>query len=159
MTSEPDAVSTLGYHWTDYTGTTLDDAITKWPPSGNPKLLMYIIGTHWNITGDTGTLGCHWNHTGWCLHQVSQSRSSDNLHNWNTLEHHWSHKCSWDATGTTQADASTQACPSRNHEVICIIGTRWNTTGTAPEDHWGHTGSTLATSNNLSSGVPVYTGV
>ena len=30
LTSKPDAVITLGYHWTDYTGTTLADAITQW---------------------------------------------------------------------------------------------------------------------------------
>ena len=35
MASKPDPVSTLGYHWTDYTGTTLAAAITQWCPSGN----------------------------------------------------------------------------------------------------------------------------
>ena len=42
------------------------------------------------------TLGCHWNHTGWCWHPVVfQRRSSANLHNWITLEDHWSHKYIW----------------------------------------------------------------
>ena len=49
ITSTPDAVSTLGYHWTDYTGTTLADAITQWSSSGNPVLIC-IIGTHWKTT-------------------------------------------------------------------------------------------------------------
>ena len=45
---------------------------------------------YWTTTGATSTLGCHWNHTGWCYHPVvSQWRSNVNLHNWNTLEHHW----------------------------------------------------------------------
>ena len=78
MTSKPDSVSTLGYHWTDHTGrplepqvhwdairTTLADASTQWCSSGDPVLIC-IIGTHWKTTGATGTLGCHWNHTGWC---------------------------------------------------------------------------------------------
>ena len=78
MTSKPDSVSTLGYHWTDHTGrplepqvhwdatgTTLADASTQWCSSGDP-VLIYIIGTHWKTTGAISTLGCHWNHTGWC---------------------------------------------------------------------------------------------
>ena len=71
MTSKPDAVSTLGYHWTDHTGrpleprvhwdatgTTLADASTQWCSSGDPVLIC-IIGTHWKTTGATSTLGCH----------------------------------------------------------------------------------------------------
>ena len=65
MTSKLDAVSTLGYHWRDYTGTTLADGIAQWSSSGNPVLIC-IIGTHWKTTGATSTLGCHWNPTGWC---------------------------------------------------------------------------------------------
>ena len=74
MTSKPDSVSTLGYHWTDRTGrplepqvhwdatgTTLADACTQWCPSGDP-LLIYIIGTHWKTTGKP--LEDHWKHTG-----------------------------------------------------------------------------------------------
>ena len=97
MTSKPDSVSKLGYHWTDRTGrplephvhwdatgTTVADASTQWCSSGDPVLIC-IIGTHWKTTGATSTLECHWNHTGWCLHPVvSQWRSSVNLHNWNT---------------------------------------------------------------------------
>ena len=77
MTSKPDSVSTLGYHWTDYTGrplepqvhwdatgTTLADASAQWCSSGDPMLIC--IGTHWKTTGATSTLGCHWNHTGRC---------------------------------------------------------------------------------------------
>ena len=91
MTSKPDSVSTLGYHWTDHTGrplepqvhwdatgTTLADTSTQWCSSGYPVLICIIgthwrttgatsiIGTHWKTTGATSTLGCHWNHTGWC---------------------------------------------------------------------------------------------
>ena len=108
MTSKPDAVSTLGYHWIDHTGrplepqvhcdatgTTLADASTQWCSSGNPVLiciigledhwsqkytrmplephwlmlapsgapvLIYIIGTHWQITGKP--LEDHWKLTG-----------------------------------------------------------------------------------------------
>ena len=67
-TSKPDAVSTLGYHRTDYTGATLADAITQWSSSGNTdsELITCITGTHWKTTGATSTLGCHWNYTGWC---------------------------------------------------------------------------------------------
>ena len=102
MTSKPDSLSTLGYHWTDHTGrplepqvhwdatgTTLTDASTQWCSSGDP-VLMCIIGTHWKTTGATSTLGCHWNHTGRCLLPVVfQWRSSVNLHNWNILDCHW----------------------------------------------------------------------
>ena len=96
MTSKPDSVSTLGYHWTDHTGrplepqvhwdatgTILADARTQWCSSGDPVLIC-IIGTHWKTTGATSTLGCHWNH---------------------------------------RADASTQWCPSGDPVLICIIGT------------------------------------
>ena len=78
MTSKPDSVSTLGYHWTNHTerpletqvhwgaiGTTLADDSTQWCPSGDP-VFMCIIGTHWKTTGATSTLGCHWNHTDLC---------------------------------------------------------------------------------------------
>ena len=65
MTTKPEALSTLGYHLTDCTGTTLADAIAQWSYSGNPVLIC-IIGTHWKTTGATSTLECHWNHTGWC---------------------------------------------------------------------------------------------
>ena len=77
MTSIPDSVSTLGYHWTDHTGrplepqvhwdatgTTLADASTQWCSRSDP-VLIYIIGTHWKTTGATITPGCHWDHTGW----------------------------------------------------------------------------------------------
>ena len=90
MSSKPDAVSTLEYHWTDYTGTTVADPITQWSSSGNLELTICIIGTHWKIIEDTSTLVCHWNHNGWCKHPVvSQRQSSGNLHNWNTTKDHW----------------------------------------------------------------------
>ena len=70
MTSKPDYISTLGYHWTyhtgrplepqvhwDATGTTLADASTQWCPSGHPVLIS-IIGTHWKTTGKP--LEAHW---------------------------------------------------------------------------------------------------
>ena len=74
MTSKPDSVSTLGYHWTDHTGrplephvhwdatgTTVADASTQWCPSGD-SMLIYIIGTHWKATGKA--LEAHWKCTG-----------------------------------------------------------------------------------------------
>ena len=85
MTSKPDFVSTLGYHWTDHTGRPLEPQVH------------------------------------------------------------------WDATGTTLADASTRWCPSGDPVLICIIGTHWETTGKPLEDHWKHTGNTLATNNSFSS--------
>ena len=51
MTSKPDALSTLGYYWTDCNGTTLVDAMAQWSWSGNPVLIC-IIGTHWKTTED-----------------------------------------------------------------------------------------------------------
>ena len=59
MTYKPDSVSTLRYHWTDYTRRPLEPQV------------------HWDATGTT-------------LADASRSqwRSSGNLHNWNTLEHH-----------------------------------------------------------------------
>ena len=70
MTSKPDYVSTLGYHWTDHTGrplepqvhwdttgTTLADASTQSCPRGDP-VLTCIIGTHWKATGKP--LEAHW---------------------------------------------------------------------------------------------------
>ena len=74
MTSKPDSVSTLGYHYTDHngrplepqvhwdaTGTTLADASTQWCSSGDPVLIC-IIGTHWKTTGKP--LEDHWKTTG-----------------------------------------------------------------------------------------------
>ena len=63
LTSKPDSVSTLGYHWTDHTwwplephvhwdptGATLAGDSTQWCPSGD-LVLNCIIGTHWNTIG------------------------------------------------------------------------------------------------------------
>ena len=68
-----------------------------WPNDLQTRFCQYtgipLDRSHWKTTGATGTLGCHWNHTGWCKHPVVfQWRSSVNLHNWNTLEDHWSHR-------------------------------------------------------------------
>ena len=93
MTSKPDSVNTLGYHWTDHTGTPVEPQVH------------------------------------------------------------------WDATGTTLADGSTQWCSSGDPVLICIIGTHWKTTGKPLEHDWKTSGSTLATNNYFSSGIPVYTGV
>ena len=75
MTSKPDSVSTLGYHWTDHTGrplepqvhwdatgTTLADASAQWCSRGD-SVLICIIGTHWKTTGKP--LEDHWKHTGY----------------------------------------------------------------------------------------------
>ena len=85
----------------------------------------------------------------------------------NTLGDHWTDhpgrplepQVHWDATGTTLADASIQWCPSGDRVLICLIGTYWNTTGGPLEDHWKHTGNTLAINNSFSNGITVYTGV
>ena len=67
----------------------------KWPDLMTSKPDSVSIGIplgrpHWKTTGAASALGCHWDHTGWCQHPVVfQWRSSVNLHNWNTLEHHW----------------------------------------------------------------------
>ena len=132
MTSKPDSVSTLGYHWTDQagrplepqvhwdvTGTTLADVSKQWFPSGDPVLIC-IIGTHWKTTRPT---------------------------------------IRWDTTGTTLADARSHWYPSGDSVLICIIGTHWSTTGRPLEEHWKHTGNALATNISFSSGIPVYTGV
>ena len=75
ITSIPDSVSTLGYHWTDHTwrslepqvhwdvtGTTLADANTQWCSSGDPVLIC-IIGTledHWSHKYTGMPLEPHW---------------------------------------------------------------------------------------------------
>ena len=58
MTSKPEALSTLGYHWPGCTGTTLADAIAQWTSSSNPVLICIIV-SHRKSTGATGTLGYH----------------------------------------------------------------------------------------------------
>ena len=150
MTSKPDSVSTLRYHWTDHTGTplepqvhwdatgtALDDASAQWSPSGDPMLIC-IIGTHWKTTGDTSTLGCHWSHTGWCQYPVvSQWRSSFNLHNWNTMEHHWK------ATGKPLEDHWKRTEPPTILSPVafqCSLGSEfqahWIATGLPLDYHW-----------------------
>ena len=84
-----------------------------------------------------------------------------------TLGYHWTDhtgrplepQVHWVATWTTLANASAQWCSSGDPVLICIIGTHWNTTGRPLEDHWKHTGNTLAINNYFCSGIPVYTGV
>ena len=103
MTSKPDSVCTLRYHWADHTGrplepqvhwdatgTTLADASTHWCPSGDPVLIC-IIGTHWKTTGKP--LEAHWKHTGY-QHFFLQWHSSVHwgLSSWHTglpLDCHW----------------------------------------------------------------------
>ena len=61
-----------------------------------------------------------------------------------TLGYHWTDhtggplepQVSWDATGTTLADASYQWCPSGDPVLICIIWTHWKATGRPLEMHW-----------------------
>ena len=58
MTSKPDSFSTLGYHWTDYTGATLADAITQWSSSGSPERSHVYTGMppepHWLMLAPSG---------------------------------------------------------------------------------------------------------
>ena len=115
MTSKPDYVSTLGYHWTDHTGrplepqvhwdatgTTLADACTQWCPCGDPVLIC-IIGTHWKTTGKP--LEDHWNTTGSTFIQ-------------------------WHSNGTGIYPVAFQ----------CTLGSKfqahWIATGLPLEDHW-----------------------
>ena len=103
MTSKPDSVSTLGYHWTDHTGrplepqvhwdatgTTLDDASTQWCSSGDPVLIC-IIGTHWKTTGQP--LEDHWKTTGSTLTFLQWHSSvhwgQSSRHTGLPLEDHW----------------------------------------------------------------------
>ena len=87
-------------------------------------------------TDSVSTLGYHWtDHTG------------------RPLEPH----VHCDATGTTLADASTQRCSNGDPVLICIIGTHWNPTGRSLEDHWEHTGNTLATKKYFSPVAFQYT--
>ena len=125
MTSKPDSVSTLGYHWTDHTGrplepqvhwdatgTTLADLNAQWCSSGGPVLIC-IIGTHWKTTEATSALGCHCYHTVWWYHGKATGRP---------LEDHW---------------LSTMLYP-----VVfqCTLGSKfqihWITTGLQLEDYW-----------------------
>ena len=54
LTAKPDALSTLEYHWTDYIGTTMADAIAQWSSSGNSSVNLH----NWNWN----TLEDHWSH-------------------------------------------------------------------------------------------------
>ena len=82
---------------------------------------MPLDRPHWKTTGATSTLGCHWNHTGWCYNPVVfQWPSSVNLHNWNTLEDHWSQKY-------TGMPLEHDGRPLEIH---------WKTTGRSLEAHW-----------------------
>ena len=86
MTSKPDSVSTLGYHWTDYTGTTLADASNQWCPSGDPVLIC-IIGTHWKTTGKP--LEAHWLLTFFLQWHSSVHWGLSSRHTGLPLEDHW----------------------------------------------------------------------
>ena len=106
MTSKPDSVSTLGYHWADHTvrplepqihwdatGATLADASTQWCSSVDPVLIC-IIGTHWKTTGK------HWKTTG------------------RPLEAHWLSSVAFQCTLGSKFQA------------------HWIATGLPLEDHW-----------------------
>ena len=58
-------------------GCMLGSDLTCWTPN-------QMLSVHWDTTG------LHWNHTGWCYYPVV-FQSSGNMHNWNTLEDHWSY--------------------------------------------------------------------
>ena len=142
MTFKPEDLSTLGYHWTDCTGTTLADAIAQWSSSGN-LVLICPIGTHWKTTGVTSTLGNHWNHTGWCLHPVvSQWQPSVNLHSWNTLDNSWK---------TTRSTLETHWLPTIIYPVAfqCALGTKF-------QAHWIATGLPLAQGKGKTSDAELW---
>ena len=108
-----------------------------------------------------------------CIHKGSHAGKwpdlmTSKLDSVSTHAYHWTDhtgrplepQVHWDATRTTLAHASTKWCPSGDPVLICIIGPHLKTTTGKPlEDHWKTTGSTLATNNYFSSGIPVYTGV
>ena len=95
MTSKPDALSRVGYHWTDYTGITLADAIARWSSSGNPVSIC-IIGRH---TGRPLGSQIHWNTTGTTMaHASNQWYSSGDPvlicltgTHWRTPGRNWKH--------------------------------------------------------------------
>ena len=125
MTSKPDSVSTQGYHWTDHTGRSLEPQV-HWDATGTT---LADASTQWCSNGDPVLIciiGTHWKTTGAT----------------STLGCHWNH------TGWC-----TQLYPSGDPVLICIIGTHRKTTGKPLEDHWKHTGNTLATNNSFSSGI------
>ena len=99
MTSKPDSVSTLGYHWTDHSGrplepqvhwvatrTTLADASTQWCPSGDPVLIC-IFGTHWKTTGKP--LEDHWKHTESTLATNNSFSSGIPVYTGSKFQAHW----------------------------------------------------------------------
>ena len=85
------------------------------------------------------------------------TQSFNHLHNWSTLEDHWSNKF----TGMPLEPHWLMLAPSGKPVLICIIGTQWRTTGSTLENtgyqqfflqwhsstHWGlnsrHTGLPL----------------
>ena len=144
MASKPDALSTLGYHWTYYTGITLHNATAQWSSSGNPVLIC-IIGTHWqslepqvhcDVTGTTLTDAS----TKWYPSGNPVLICIIGTH-WQSLEP----QVHCDVTGTTLTDASTKWYPSGNPVLICIIKTHRKTNERPLKHHWRHTGNTLAT--------------
>ena len=123
MTSKPDSVSTLGYHWTDHTGrplepqvhwdatgTTLADASTQWCSSGDPVLIC-IIGTHWKTTGEP--LEDHWKTTGSTLATNNSFPSGIPVYTGvyvpGTLD------CHWIATGRPLAQGKGQNTEGYNY--------------------------------------------
>ena len=59
-------------------------------------------------------------------------QSFNHLHNWSTLEDHWSNKF----TGMPLEPHWLMLAPSGKPVLICIIGTQWRTTGSTLEAHW-----------------------
>ena len=98
MASKLDSASTLGYHWPDYTGTSLADAITQLCPSSNPVLIC-IIGNIERPLEPQKHLGA----TGTTLANASTRRCSSGnpvpiciigtrwKTTWRPLEYHWKH--------------------------------------------------------------------
>ena len=132
ITSKPNYVSTLGYHWTDHTGrplelqvhwdatgTTLADASTQWCPSCDPVLIC-IIGTYWKTTGRP--LEAHWKHTGY---QQFFLQWHSSVH-WGLIP--GTLDCHWIATGRPLAQGKGQAVIQNNvykQQTLCMFHISW----------------------------------
>ena len=99
----------------------------KWP---EPKELQTRVCQYTGIPLNR----LHWNHTGWCYHPVvSQWQSSVHVHNWNTLEDHWSHRYTVMTLEPHWLVLASSGVPGQSSVNLH----NWNTL----DDHWNATKS------------------